>query len=236
MSKPTELKEELNHIVNEHYQTPEIISFNSFPMTVTRAGTLMVHRVHYTINRRNCWGSVQSSSPMDVKRLIWAHEQDELVSDPRFGGDHHTAEVAKAMKLTSLSAEAIATAELVPGCKAAFEAWLHLSKNSAWLRAFSASAVLERANNNRIVKGGGSAVRDYQRYTPEVRQLIGNVAGHDVHNVADEDHSDMMEVVLDRYALSDEARRQALAGARESLCFDRAYRGALATYLKQIGE
>ena len=234
MSKPTELKEQLNHIVNEHYETPEIISFNSFPMTVARAGKLMVHRVHYTINRRNCWGSVQSSCPMDVKRLIWAHEQDELVSDPRFGGDHHTAEVAKAMKLTSLSAEAIGAAELVPGCRAAFEAWLHLSKNSAWLKAFSASAVLERANNNRIVKGGGSALRDYQRYTQEVRQLIGNVAGHDIHNVADEDHSDMMEVVLDRYALSEEARRQALDGARESLCFDRAYRGALATYLKQI--
>jgi hypothetical protein len=234
MSKPTELKEELNQIVNEHYQTPEIISFNSFPMTVTKAGTLMVHRVHYTINRRNCWGSVQSSCPMDVKRLIWAHEQDELVSDPRFGGDHHTAEVAKAMKLTGLSADAIGTAELVPGCRAAFEAWLHLSKNSAWLKAFSASAVLERANNNRIVKGGGSALRDYQRYTPQVCQLIGKVAGHDVHNVADEDHSDMMEVVLDRYALSEETRRQALDGARESLCFDRAYRGALATYLKKI--
>lgn len=234
MANTNDLKEELNRIVNEHYQTPEIISFNSFPMTVARAGTLMVHRVHYTINRRNCWGSVQSSCPMDVKKQIWAHEQDELVSDPRFGGDHHTAEVAKAMKLTGLSAEAIGAAELVPGCKAAFQAWLHLSKDSAWLKAFSASAVLERANNNRIVKGGGSAVRDYERYTPEVRQLIGKVAGHDVHNVADEDHSDMMEVVLDRYALSEEARRQALDGAQESLCFDRAYRGALATYLKQI--
>jgi hypothetical protein len=64
--------------------------------------------------------------------------------------------------------------------------------------------------------------------------LIGKVAGHDVHNVADEEHSDMMEVVLDRYALSEEARRQALDGARESLYFDRAYRGALATFLKQI--
>ena len=93
MTNANDLKEELNRIVNDHYQTPEIISFNSFPMTSARAGTLMVHRVHYTINRRNCWGSVQSSSPMDVKRLIWAHEQDELVSDPRFGGDHHTAEV-----------------------------------------------------------------------------------------------------------------------------------------------
>jgi hypothetical protein len=229
-----DIKEELNRIINEHYETPEIICFNSFPMTVKRAGTLVIHRVHYTMNRRNCWGSVQSSSPMDVKRLIWAHEQDELVSDPRFGGDHHTAEVSKAMKLTGLSAEAIHNAELVPGCIAAFTAWLHLSKDSAWLKAFSASAILERANNNRLVKGGGSALRDYQRYTPEVRELIGVVPGHDVHNVADEEHSDMMEVVLDRYAVTEETRRQALDGAKESLCFDRAYRGALAIYLEQI--
>ncbi len=234
MTEAKKLKEELNRIVNEHYETPEIVSFNSFPMTVARAGILMVHRVHYTMNRRNCWGSVQSSAPMDVKRLIWVHEQDELVSDPRFGGDHHTAEVAKAMKLTGLSAEAIDEAELVPGCKAAFQAWLHLSKHSCWIRAFSASAVLERANNNRIVEGGGSALRDYQRYTSEVRQVIGDVAGHDVHNVADEDHSDMMEIVLDCYALSEESQRQVLDGARESLCFDRAYRGALATCLMKI--
>lgn len=234
MSNANDLKKELNRIVNEHYETPEIIRFNSFPMNLARAGTLVIHRVHYTVNRRNCWGSVQSSCPMDVKRSIWAHEKDELVSDPRFGGDHHTAEVLKAMKLTGLSAEDIAGAELVPGCTAAFHAWLHLSKDSAWLKAFSASAVLERANNNRIVKGGGSALRDYQRYTAEVRQLIGVVAGHDVHNVADEDHSDMMEVVLDRYAVSEETRRQALEGARQSLCFDRAYRGALAVHLEQI--
>lgn len=221
-------------MVNEHYNTPEILSFNSFPMTLARAGVLMIHRVHYTMNRRNCWGSVQCTCPMDVKRLVWEHEKDELVSDPRFGGDHHTAEVSKAIKLTGLSADAIANAELVPGCKAAFHAWLHLSKDSAWLKSFSASAVLERANNNRIVKGGGSAVRDYQRYTPEVRQLIGHVAGHDVHNVADEEHSDMMEVVLDRYALSDVEKGQALDGARDSLCFDRAYRGALAVHLQRI--
>ena len=236
MGNAKELKEDLNRMVNEHYQTPEIPRFNSFPMTLSRAKGLMVHRVHYTMNRRNCWGSAQSSCPMDVKRLIWEREKDELMSDPRFGGDHHTAELLKAMKLTGLLVEAIENWEVVPGCKAAFQAWLHLSQNSSWLKAFSASSVLERANNNRIVKGGGSALRDYQRYTPELRRLIGDIPGHNVHNVADEDHSDMMEGVLDRYAVTEEAQRQVLEGARESLCFDRAYRGSLAVYLEDVAD
>src|SRR5258706_1286563 len=236
MSNATDFKTALNQLVNEHYSTPEIVRFNAFPMTLARAGVLMIHRVFYAMTPRDCWGSVQSSSPMEGKRLIWEHEKDELMSDPRFGGDHHTAEVGKAMRLTGLPAEAIENGEVVPGCQAAFGAWLNLSKNSSWLKAFSASAILERANNNKLVKGGGSALRDYQRYTAEVKERIGKVPGHDVHNVADEDHSDMMEAGLDRYAVTAEAARDALEGAKESLCFDRAYRGALAVRLEAIAD
>jgi hypothetical protein len=234
MTNANELKEALNRLVNDHYRTPEIVMFNRFPVNLARAGVLMIHRVFYTANRRDCWGSVQSSAPMDVKKLVWAHEQDELISDARFGGDHQTAEVEKAIKLTGLSRDAIMATEAVAGCSAAFAAWVNLSKHSSWIRAFSASAILERANNNRLVEGGGSALRDYQRYTAEVKERIGKVAGHDVHNVADEEHSDMMEVVLDRHAVTPEAARDALEGARQSLVYDRAYRGALAVRLEAI--
>jgi hypothetical protein len=234
MTNPKDLKEALNRLVNEHYQTPEIIQFNRFPVNLARAGVLMIHRVFYTMNRRDCWGSVQSSAPMDVKKLVWSHEQDELISDARFGGDHQTAEVEKAIKLTGFTREAIMATEPVPGCSAAFAAWLNLSKHSSWIKAFSASAILERANNNRLVKGGGSALRDYQRYSAEVKERIGKVPGHDVHNVADEEHSDMMEVVLDRHAVTAEAARDALEGARQSLVYDCAYRGALAVRLEAI--
>jgi hypothetical protein len=234
MADARELKAVLDRIVNEQYRTAEIVRFNSFPMTVARGGTLMIHRVHYTMNRRDCWASAQSNAPMDVKRLIWEHEKDELMSDRRFGGDHHTAEVQKAMKVTGFTAEAVHNAEIVPGCKAAFRAWLLLSRDSSWLKAFSASAILERANNNRLVEGGGSALRDYRRYTPELCRLIGVVPGHHVQKIAHEEQSDMMEVVLDRYAVTEETRRQALEGAIESLCFDRAYRGALAVFLEAV--
>jgi len=234
MRSVSELKEILNRMVNEHYNAPEIVLFNSFPMTVERGKIWAVHRVHFTENRRSCWAAVQSSCPIEVKRLIWEHEKDELIADPRFGGDHQSAELLKAAKLTGLKPEEIYQAELVPGCKAAFYAWLHLARDSSWLKAFSASAILERANNNAIIKGGGSAVRDYRRYTDEIKKLVAEISGHDVHNVADEDHSDAMETAFDRCARTEEAQRQVLEGARDSLDFDRAFRGALAVFLERM--
>lgn len=234
MTGVKELRENLNRLVNKHYETPEMIRFFSFPMTVARANVMLAHQLHFNMNRRDCWGPVQGSVPPPIKKLIWEHEKDELISDPRFGGDHHSASLQKAIKVTGLSPEQLYKAELIPGCKAAFRAWIHLARDSSWLKALSGSTILERANNNRIVKGGGVSVRDYARYTEELRRLLEDIPGHDVHNVADEDHSDMMEDVLDRYATTEEAQRQVLEGARDSLDFDRAFRGSIAVVLEKI--
>ena len=236
MVNTKEVRNALNCMVNEHYDTPEMLRFFSFPMTLARAKVSFIHTLHFSMNRRNCWGYVQGSCPPDVKKLVWEHEKDELYCDPRFGGDHHSAALQKAIKMSGLSKDELYAAELIPGCKAAFAAWLNLAKNSLWLSAFSGSAILERANNNAIVKGGGVSIRDYARFNDDVLKLLGKVPGHDVHNVADEDHSDMMEAVLDRYVKTEEDRRDVLRGARDSLDFDRAYRGSLAVYLETIHE
>jgi hypothetical protein len=234
MGSVQELRETLNRMVNDLYSTPEEIHFCSFPLTVERAKVLAVHRVHYTINRRDCWGAVQSRAPIDVKRLVWEHEKEELICDPRFGGDHITASIQKASRLTGMAEEEILTTELIPGCKAAFRAWLDLARDSSWLKALSASAILERENSNRIVKGGAGSVRNSRRETEELRRIVSDVPGHDVHNVADDDHCDMMEIVLDRYATTAEAQRQVLEGAKDSMDFTRAFKGALAVVMEKI--
>lgn len=234
MGSVQELRETLNRMVNDLYNTPEEVLFYSFPMTVERAKVLAVHRVHYTINRRDCWGAVQSRAPIEVKRLIWEHEKEELICDPRFGGDHITASIQKASRLTGMTEEQILHAELIPGCKAAFRAWLELARDSSWLKGLSASAILERENSNRIVKGGGGSVRNSRRETAELQKLIQDIPGRDVHNVADDDHCDMMEVVLDRYATTEEAQREVLAGAKDSIDFTRAFKGAIAVVMEKI--
>lgn len=230
------LRDTLNRMVNDLYETPEEILFYSFPLTVERAKVLAVHRVHYTINRRDCWAAVQSRAPIDVKRLIWEHEKEELICDPRFGGDHITASIQKACRLTGMTEEQILKADLIPGCKAAFRAWLQLARDSSWLKGLSASAILERENSNRIVKGGAGSVRNSLRETEELKKLLADIPGHDVHNVADDDHSDMMEVVLDRYAVTEEAEREVLEGAKDSMDFTRAFKGAIAAVMERITE
>jgi len=237
MASVKELRDILDGMVNQHYESPEMKRFFAFTMTLAKGRVLFLHQFHFNMNRRDCWGYVQGSCPPEIKRLIWEHESVELVADPNIpGGSHYTASLAKATKLTGLGKEALYQAELIPGCLAAFYGWLHVAKNSPWLKALFASSILERANNNEIVKDGGVSVREYRRYSSELRNVLKDISGHDVHNFEDKEHSDMMEEVLDRYATGEEAQRQVLEGARDSLAMDRAFRGSLGVVLEQIGE
>ena len=55
------LRDSLNCMVNEHYDTAEMLRFFSFSMTLPRARVLFTHTLHFNMNRRNCWGHVQAS-------------------------------------------------------------------------------------------------------------------------------------------------------------------------------
>ena len=61
MANIKETRDTLNRMVNEHYDTPEMIRFFSFPVTLSRAKVLYIHTLHFNINRRSCWGHVQGS-------------------------------------------------------------------------------------------------------------------------------------------------------------------------------
>jgi hypothetical protein len=99
MSKPIKLIEELNRMVNAQYETPEFRHFLSVPLTRERARFFTVEGAHYIKNRRDCWGYVQGGAPLDVKSIIWKHEEDELINDPRCNTDHYTLTVRTAESL-----------------------------------------------------------------------------------------------------------------------------------------
>ncbi len=225
-----ELMKELNSMVNRLYSSPEVVTYNSFPITLARAKVMRLHRFRFSRNRRDCWAAAQSTCPMDVKRLIWEHEKEELTPSQQLGGHNFWSSLNKVIKLTGLSAEEVYIAELIPGCKAALRAWLYLARDSCWLKAFSGTAVLE------MVKEGGGTVRETQRYTEEVRRLLEDRSGRDVGLGVHEEPSDIMDVVLERYGVSEEAQRHILEGARDSLDFNRAFMGSLAVALEKITE
>ena len=93
MSLVKELTATLNKMVNDQFETPEVKHFLSVPLTMERGRFFVVLNAHYTANRRDCWGYVQGAAPLEVKKLIWQHESDELVNDPRCNMDHFSLSV-----------------------------------------------------------------------------------------------------------------------------------------------
>ncbi len=207
MSIVSELTATLDKMVNDQFESLEFKNFFSVPLTMERGRFYVIQNAHYTANRRDCWGYVQGAAPLEVKRVIWQHESDELVNDPRANMDHYTLSV-KQGEVLGLKPEDFEKAELPAMVRACFYAWHHIAMRSHWLTAYTASHMLERRNNGQIVK--------------------------DVHAVADTEHSDTISEMFQRYVKTPEDRELVLQGARDCMAIDRAYRGALGYYMEQF--
>ncbi len=228
-----ELKSNLNQMVNEQFESAEFQRLLSVPLTMERARFYLVQNAIYTMNRRDCWGYVQGAAPLEVKQLIWKHESDELVNDPRCNMDHYSLCV-KQGEVLGLTREDFDKVEIPPMVRACFYAWVHIAMQRPWLTPFTASQMLERRNNKEIVKGGGMSFRMGQKFEKELGINLKKMVSLDVHSAADVDHSDMMDGVYTRHATTPEACEAVLNGARECMAIDRAYRGSLGYLMEQI--
>ena len=233
MSIVSELTMTLDKMVNDQFESLEFKNFFAVPLTMERGRFYVIQNAHYTANRRDCWGYVQGSAPLEVKRVIWQHESDELVNDPRANMDHYTLGV-KQGEVLGLKPEDFENAELPAMVRACFYAWHHIAIRSHWLTAYAASHMLERRNNGQIVKGGGMSFRVGKKFENELGINLKKMISLDVHAVADTEHSDNISVMFERYVKSPEDCALVLHGARDCMAIDRAYRGALGYYMEQI--
>jgi len=227
------LLDELNRMANAQFASPEFQHLFSIPFTPARAQCYSVHLARYQDHRRDCWGYVQGAAPLPVKRLIWAHESDELINDPRADADHSTLAAREAETL-GLSPEEFARYEIVPGATAAFYAWIHLSKDRPWLEAFTVSSMLERRNDDSVIAGGGLSHRMGHKIAHDLGLPLKRLENSTVHMAADMEHARMLDRVAEQYATTDEARAAMLRAARETYLVDRAFRGAIAEALEDI--
>jgi len=233
MSIVSELTMTLDKMVNDQFESLEFKNFFAVPLTMERGRFYVIQNAHYTANRRDCWGYVQGSAPLEVKRVIWQHESDELVNDPRANMDHYTLGV-KQGEVLGLKPEDFENAELPAMVRACFYAWHHIAIRSHWLTAYAASHMLERRNNGQIVQGGGMSFRVGKKFENELGINLKKMISLDVHAVADTEHSDNISVMFERYVKSPEDCALVLQGARDCMAIDRAYRGALGYYMEQI--
>jgi pyrroloquinoline quinone (PQQ) biosynthesis protein C len=183
-------------------------------LTPAHAKVLAVQWAQFNRNRRDCWGAVQCAAPIEVKRAVWRHESEELISDPRCGSDHYSLHVRRCLAV-GLTLDEIEKAEPLPGCRAAFYGWLYIARTRPWLQALSASSMLERTVDRSVVP------RDVQSEVTKWVTDLG-IAEKDLevltaNDNADEDHSEMFEEIFITHARSADGEAQIIAGARESL-------------------
>jgi pyrroloquinoline quinone (PQQ) biosynthesis protein C len=229
-----DLLAKLDKMVNDQFESQEFKSFLSVPLTLERGRFYVVQNALYTSNRRDCWAYVQGSAPLEVKKVIWEHESDELIHDPRAGMDHYSLTV-KQGEVIGLTREDFEQAEIPPMVRSCFYAWHHIALRSHWLAAYTSSHMLERRNNGKIVKGGGMSFRVGKKFENELGINLKKMISLDVHVVADTEHSENISEMFERYVKTEQDRDLVLQGARDSMAIDRAYRGALGYYMERIG-
>jgi hypothetical protein len=221
-----QLHAQLVELANAQFQSPQYRKLLAVHYTRDGARDFEVQRTHFVKNRRDCWGFVQGAAPLDVKRLIWQHEQDELMGSDGVP-DHITLGIQEA-ELVGLSAGGFDSTRPTDTAQACFWAWIHLAKSRPWLEGISASSILEWVVSDEVIRGGGIVRRLGERMQEDLGIPFRDQPTNAVHVVADLEHATLLGDVIERHVHTEEAREAILRGARDSLAIERVFRGHLA--------
>ena len=221
------LWQELVQMCNEQFQTAPFQRLLKTKFTRERAQHYSVQMAYYVQNRRDGWGYVQGSAPLDIKQAIWHHEEDELIGQKAQGKVDHITLAIQEGEVFGLSAEAFERMPRLEGGEVCFSAWIRLAQRP-WLEAIAGSAILEMRNSSELIEGGSLSQRIAAMLERDLgipmKQQINNAE----HVVMDVEHAHLLLQVARKYAVTEPARQAILRGARESLMIDRVYRGHLA--------
>jgi len=229
------LSDALDDLILAWGRSPEYLDYSQVRLTIPRAQILARQFGMFVRNRRSCWAHLAGNAPLDVKRAIILHEHEELIYDPLAGSDHYTLWVRQAAEI-GVSADEMEDSEPLPASLAAFLAWEHIAIHRPWLEAFGASTILERTNDNRLLKGRGHAALAGQKWKTELGLSDDQLPNWSVHKVADDAHSSMGQQVLDTYARDSAGSDAVLRGAANSLLIHRAFFGGMAAAMRALPE
>lgn len=227
------LWEELVRLCNEQFNSPPFQRLLSTKFSQERARQYSIQMAYYVQNRRDCWGYVQGSAPLAVKKLIWEHEEDELIGRKSEGKMDHISLAVKEGEIFGLTADAFERTPRLEGGEVCFSAWIRLAQRP-WLEAIAASAILEMRNSGELIKGGSLSYRISELFERDLGIPMKKQINNAEHVVMDVEHAHLLLRVAREYATGDAERRAILRGAKESLMIDRVYRGHLADMLAAL--
>jgi pyrroloquinoline quinone (PQQ) biosynthesis protein C len=220
-------------LCNEQFESVPFKRLLTTKFSQERAQQYSIQMAYYVQNRRDCWGYVQGSAPLDIKQLIWHHEEDELIGRKAQGKVDHITLAVKEGEAFGLSAEAFERTARLEGGEVCFSAWIRLAQRS-WLEAIAGSAILEMRNSSELIKGGSLSQRIAAMLERDLGIPMKRQINNAEHVVMDVEHAHLLMQVARKYATTESACQAILCGAQESLMIDRVYRGHLADMMAAL--
>jgi hypothetical protein len=229
--KIRELEEKLVALAIAQHKSDEFQHLFSARFTKKGAQVYFLQHAQFNLNRRDCWGYVQGAAPMEVKRLVWDHEEGELAGDKTRGiADHFTLAVKQGGSL-GLTPDDFRNTVQMDTTYTCMQAWLNIAQKSHWLEAAAASACLELDNSEAIIPTGCISRRVGEKLRDEVGIPMKKQYSNAEHVEADVEHGNLIIALARMYGDNQEARDLILSGAKKSYAVERVFRGFTATIL-----
>lgn len=229
-----ELRRDVVRMANAQFDSSQYRRLLSLPVNKARAQAYVIQRTHWTLNRRDCWALVQGVAPLDVKKIIWDHEREELEGKPEEGiDDHYTLSLREGAAL-GLTPEDFVNTPPCDGALVCTAAWLHLAKHSPWLTALAGSCALELGNSEEVLKNGSMSRRMGEKLERELGIPMKAQASNAEHAIADMAHGNILTQVAERHMTGRADLELILTGLRQSWAIDRVWKGQLAELMAAI--
>jgi hypothetical protein len=221
-------------MASAQFDSPQYKRLLSTPLTVARAQRYTLQKAFWNINRRDCWALAQGIAPMDIKKLVWAHEEDELSGNKARGvADHYSLQV-KQSELIGLSPDDFKNEKISGETRTVIHAWLHLCKHSPWQKSLAACMALEVSNSTEWVPAGGMSYRMGKKYEKDLGIPFDKQINAKEHAEVDVDHGHMLVQIMEMYGSEPCTLDLIMEGLVESWEIERVWKGLLADMMAEV--
>ncbi|MEE8516378.1 MAG: iron-containing redox enzyme family protein [Alphaproteobacteria bacterium] len=227
-------EQEVRRLANSQFESEQYRRVLGMPLTTARAQKYTLQKAFWNLNRRDCWANAQALSPMDVKALIWDHESDELAGNKERGVEDHYSLQVRQSALIGLTRDDFDNESIADGTLTCIYAWIHLVRDSHWLKSVAACAALEVSNSSEYVDGGGMSYRMGKRFEADLGIPFDKQVNAKEHAEVDVEHGNLLMTVAANHAQTKEARDLLLEGLTESWALDRTWKGQLADMMQAL--
>ena len=225
---------EVRALANAQFDSPQYRRVLEMPLTKERAQVYTLQKSFWNLNRRDCWAFAQALAPMDVKAMIWDHELDELVGNKDRAGEAHYVLQVKQSELIGLTADHFKNEVMRDGTRTCIYAWIHLAKDTHWLKSVASCAALEVSNSSDWVDEGGMSYRMGKRFEEDLGIPFDKQINAKEHHEVDVLHGNMLMDVANAHADTLEKYGLLMEGLKESWALDRTWKGLLADMMAEL--